>query len=287
MNKVNFDSLKHIKAPQEWLDKAAVISKSTVQKRRDFPIYRIAAVASIVLVSVIGLLIFLFFGDNGSTPVGVRNRGVAATESFAEETTKSGETVPAETIIVLSTDAEGNTVVTYREKPSPTENGTQPTNGRRSPTENAPMPSTSSAPTAPNATDASGQPAPSTECPPAPTEAPAPTVAPPTEPPLTDCRFTVTVKYSPHEEVEEPAAAFEADNPIVFCRMYDASGDLVGSSSSFAEEKRATVVSVNPDDSFVVTYDPLEKGLPITRGRYTYVMVDYFGTELCRGTVEY
>ena len=294
MRKVNFNSLSSYQAPQEWIEKAAAIP-TTVQKKRVIPLYRIAAAASIVLVSVIGLLLFLFLGD-GKAPIAVRSRSIAASETSMEnaagETTVTGEPVPHETIAVLSTDAEGNPVIVYQEKPASTENGTQPTNGRQKPTENAPSPTTSAAPIAPTATDASGQPVPSTERPPAPTEAPAvpdpPATEPPpppTDPPLTDCRITVTTGYPPPDG-EMPSV--ETDEPIVFCRMYDAAGNLVGSSRPFAEEKRATVISINPDNTFVVTYDPLEKGLPITRGRYTYVMVDYYlGTELCRGTIEY
>lgn len=282
MNKVNFDSLKSVKAPQEWLDKAALIPETCVQKRRfTFPIYRVAAVASVVLVSVIGLMVLLFFSDN--VPVVAHNGGVAAPESLAVEAVDS-ETTPSyasvETIAVSSTDAVGNAVVAYREKPAPTVSGAKPTTQQTSDS----LASEKTSPTIP-----------STECPTMPIGADDPIAVPPTDPPsppetdptLSDGRFYVTVKKPLPGEGEVPAA-IETGDPIVFCRMYDASGDLVGSSNLFAEEKRATVVSINPDDSFVVTYDPLEMGLPISRGRYTYVIIDYYiGTELCRGTVEY
>ena len=300
MNKANFDRLKHVRTPQEWIDKAAAIPDISVEKCPSFSMFRVAAaasivLASIVLVSAVGLLVFLFFGD-GSMPVVVRNGGSAATESFDGETTKSETSVFSETIAESSTDAQGNPVIVSQEQPASTVNGIQHTDGSRSPTENAPSPTTSSAPTPPRATDVPDQPSP-TSSPDAMTDATAvpdssatdPPATdpppPPTEPPLTDCRITVTTGYPPPDG-EIPSV--ETDEPIVFCRMYDAAGNLVGSSRLFAEEKRATVVSINPDDTFVVTYDPLEKGLPITRGRYTYVMVDYYlGTELCRGTVEY
>lgn len=74
MKKVNFDSLKQIKTPQVWLDKAAEIPATAAEKQKAFPLYRVTAAASIALVSAIGLLIFLFFG-NGDVPVAVRQSG--------------------------------------------------------------------------------------------------------------------------------------------------------------------------------------------------------------------
>ena len=290
MNKVNFNSLSAYKTPENWINKAAAIPEACGQKRSAFPLNRYLTAASIVLVSAVGLLIFLHFG---SAPVTVHEGGIAASESRIGETVvreatggapQTDASAPAETIAVLSTDADGNAAITYEEK-SVAADGTQPTHGRTSPT--------SVAPTAPHSTETPGQPVPSTEHPPAETEVPAPTSVPsdepptqaPTESPLTDCRFTVTIGY-PSPAGETPAV--EAGDLIVFCRMYDASGNIVGSSDFFAEEKRATVVSSDPGKSFVVTYDPLEKGLPITRGRYTYVFYDYHtGTELCRGIIEY
>ena len=54
MDKHNFDSLKNLKAPQEWIAKAALIPEST-EKRRAFPLYRVTAAASVVLVALTGL----------------------------------------------------------------------------------------------------------------------------------------------------------------------------------------------------------------------------------------
>lgn len=70
MNRLNFDSANNIKAPREWLEKAALIPEAPVKKRA-FWLYRVAAAASIVLVSVIGVLTFVLFGNN-SAPVSVQ-----------------------------------------------------------------------------------------------------------------------------------------------------------------------------------------------------------------------
>ena len=63
MKKLNFDSLNNIKAPEQWIKNAAAIPELP-PKKRTFPLYRVAAAASIVLVSVIGLLTYLSFGDH-------------------------------------------------------------------------------------------------------------------------------------------------------------------------------------------------------------------------------
>ena len=70
MNRLNFDSANNIKAPREWLEKAALIPETPVKKRA-FGLYRVAAAASVVLVSVIGVLTFVLFGNN-SAPVSVQ-----------------------------------------------------------------------------------------------------------------------------------------------------------------------------------------------------------------------
>lgn len=70
MNQVNFDSLNNIKAPEQWIKNAAAIPELP-QKKRTFPLYRVAAAASIVLVSVIGLLTYLSFGDHA--PIKLRD----------------------------------------------------------------------------------------------------------------------------------------------------------------------------------------------------------------------
>ena len=70
MNRLNFDSANNIKAPREWLEKAALIPEAPVKKRA-FGLYRVVAAASVVLVSVIGLLMFVLFGNN-SAPVSIQ-----------------------------------------------------------------------------------------------------------------------------------------------------------------------------------------------------------------------
>ncbi len=139
MNKLNFDSLNNIKAPEQWIKNAVAIPETSV-KKRGFPRYRIAAAASIVLVSVIGLLTFLSFGNHA--PIELRDNAVdnvsstdaAGDGSFPDD----GDAPRLDTIFptlprVDPTDAAGNPVIetpaqskATREKPSataPTEKG--------------------------------------------------------------------------------------------------------------------------------------------------------------------
>lgn len=178
MNQVNFDSLNNIKAPEQWIKNAVAIPETSV-KKRGFPHYRIAAAASIVLVSVIGLLTFLFFGNHA--PIELRDNAVdnvsstdaAGDGSFPDD----GDATRLDTIFptlprVYPTDAAGNPLIVIptesksaRENPS----ATQPTEKGRSggvtvsPTEIATEPQGAPSMQAPEPTD-----------PPLPTEPPKP-----------------------------------------------------------------------------------------------------------------
>ena len=186
MNEMNFDSLKKLKAPKEWLDKAAAIPETCGKKRFAFPVRRIAAAASIVLVSAVGLMTFMLFKD-GSTgaPVAVRRGDMSATESSTAEAVVNGKpAAPEETTAVYSTDAQGNTVIGYRGKTTATESGVQPTEKRRSHV----------APTAPNASAAHASEEATEKA--SPTARPTERIPNPTKPP---------VPANPPEEATEKA----------------------------------------------------------------------------------
>lgn len=178
MNKLNFDSLNNIKAPEQWIKNAVAIPETSV-KKRGFPHYRIAAAASIVLVSVIGLLTFLLFGNHA--PIELRDNAVdnvSSTDAAGDGSFPDDRDAPRlDTIFptlprVDPTDAAGNPVIetpaqskATREKPS----AAQPTEKGRSggvtvsPTEIATEPQGAPSTQAPEPTD-----------PPLPTEPPKP-----------------------------------------------------------------------------------------------------------------
>lgn len=171
MNQVNFDSLNNIKAPEQWIKNAAVIPETSVKKRA-FPLYRLAAAAGIVLVSVIGLLTYLSFGNHA--PIELRDNaagGVPSTESTGDGSfPDDGDAPRLDTIFptlprVDPTDAAGEPVIesstepkAAREKPSvttPTEKGrsgtktVSPTEIAEEPTQGAPLPTKAPEPTDP------------------------------------------------------------------------------------------------------------------------------------------
>lgn len=284
MNEKNFDALKNIKVPQAWLDKAAAIPEEYPRKRAAFPLYRIAAAASIVLVSVIGVLIFLFFGK--SAPIVMRDSESAVSESVTDETVVGTTTAtePAETVAVLSTDAQGNTIVRYIEASDANTSGIQPTESQ----------SASDAPTAKqNGTEKPSPTAPATEWVITPTEAPKGTDPPkPTSPPATQ---EPTESYRPPGDTEfygtfsivdsETASGSGwnvAEDITVFCRLYDSNGNLVGDSPLYHPQREAVILSRFSDGTVCVYYDPVVKGLQVTEDGYEYVFYDVHGNELYR-----
>lgn len=179
MNKLNFDGLKSIKAPSEWIEKAAAIPEAPVKKRAAFPIYRIAAAASIVLVSMIGLIVFFF--NRNSVPVA--SPEPAATETNVYETVNTSETVKPTQYDGILPAEQRNTDSPESTKPgntgSPTTE-TEPSGAPVQPTQ-AVAPTEAAYPTAPPQTEP-----PKSTDPPAPTNPPAPTDPPaPTNPPET------------------------------------------------------------------------------------------------------
>lgn len=117
MKKLNFDSLNNIKAPEQWIKNAAAIPELP-QKKRTFPLYRVAAAASIVLVSVIGLLTYLSFGDHA--PIKLRDNvadDVQPTDAADTVTFPDDGDVPSlDSILptlprVYPTDAAGDPVI--------------------------------------------------------------------------------------------------------------------------------------------------------------------------------
>lgn len=161
MNRVNFDSLKNIKAPGEWRDKAALIPEISVKKPA-FPLYRIVAAASIVLVGAIGVLMFLLYGDH-SESVMLRPSATEPT-TFVSETggdhTGISPTTSAPMLFptdeqIAPTDEHGQTVAesktspTEQKRPSatepterirPTQKPVKATEGVSNPTQAAPDP---------------------------------------------------------------------------------------------------------------------------------------------------
>ena len=293
MNEMNFDSLKKIKAPQEWLDKAAAIPEIAEEKPAAVPVRRIAAAASIVLVSAVGLMVFLFFGNgNTGTPFAVRQNRTSVTEVTSGETC-FGETresaAPAETIAVYSTDAQGNTVIDYREKAAATERSIQPTEKGRSKV--APTAPTASAATAsPQSTEKAYPTTRATEYVPNPTESPSPTVAPATEPPAPTDPPPIQIPTEGISTAEGDlcfSATFDAslleDGEAVYC-IYAPVGYAAGSYAS--SKKQPADYFIAKDGTVYASCEVwIDEPLPTEETTtYQYIFVNERGHRLASGT---
>lgn len=283
MNQVNFDALKHIKAPQDWIDKAAAIPE-TSQKRTAVPVYRVVTAASIVLVSVIGLLVFLFFGKDAPVPVRKAQSSSepaavseAADVSSSAPATVNNGTIPSEqqetptdehgsAVLPMASTESRNSSVTEaaaHAAPSqhPSEKPPQPTQRNTAPTQDVPPPTQAPELTAP----------------------PVPTNPPATQPysPPGDTEFYGMFKWYDPGTVVGGANYVEAEESL-YCRIYDSSGYLIGDGIWLSPQREATILSRFDDGTVYAYYNPTEKGLSITEGVYEYVFYDIHYHELYR-----
>ena len=270
MDKHNFDSLKNLKAPQEWIEKAALIPESA-EKRRAFPLYRVTAAASIMLVALIGVSAFLLFG-RGQAPIIVHGQPDATAETRAIGN--------AETVGVT-------------ENSKPTDAAVNPTRASQAGSTEFFADSTE-APAKP-AQPAAEKPADPTVYPTAP---PAPTVAPtaqpilPTAPPPTTPPATVP----PTDGMEVPAG----DGEISFSAVF--SSALIGEGEplycTFWEQDHYAS-SMTIDDDHKARYSILKNGtalamyealVPASAGdephviTYEYIFYNSRGQMVARGT---
>ena len=288
MNRINFNSLSAYKAPENWLDKAAAIPETCDHKRRvALPIYRIAAAASIVLVSVIGLLTFLFFGHQAPITIREKDSGdVQSTEADGSVPIPDDGSYPSlDTVLptvpqVVPTDAEGNPVI---------EPSTEPTTVKGKKNSSATEPTESIRPTQNpvKATEFAQKPTQGVSLP---TEAPVlstdPPAPPATQAPTDGFRPPGDTEFYGMFSLGDPGVVsggqYVAENTTIFCRIYDSYGSLVGDGSLFSPQREATILSKYDDGTVVAYYNPVEKGLYITEDAYEYVFYDIHGNEFYR-----
>ncbi len=265
MKKVNFNSLQNIHTPEAWLEKAAAIPAGS-QKKRAFPLrYRFVAAASLVLISVIGLLLFPLFGNHGSSPVVIGNSNIAASESQTDETSFTGQNDTTEgTAADSSTDAAGNPASNATAQPAPTVNGSQPTSGRITPTSSS---------------------APATEHTPAATEAPAPTETPePAEAAETEVSYP-TDAYASVESNISFFATFDAsllsEGEAVYC-VYSPADYATGSYASAVRQQADYYITQN--GMVCANCEVMIEDDPEVSATYRYAFITESGRVLASGT---
>lgn len=285
MSKVNFDSLKNIKAPQAWVDQAATIPETASKRRHAFPLYRTAAAASLVLVSVVGLLIFLFFGSKA--PIAIKEKGsgeVEATEANGSVRISDDGLYPSLDPVfptvpqVVPTDTDGNPVIEAMIEPTTAKGNKEPS--ATEPTEKA-RPTQETV----DADDHAQKPtlAVTPSNPPAPTELPAPD---PTQAPTEGYRPPGDTEFYGMFTLGDPGVVsggnYAVEDTTIFCRIYDSSGSLIGNSPLYSPQREAAIISRFDDGTVVAYYNPTEKGLFLTEDVYEYVFYDIHGNELFR-----
>ncbi|MBQ3329847.1 MAG: hypothetical protein IJG87_01555 [Ruminococcus sp.] len=292
MNQVNFDALKHIKAPQDWLDKAAAIPGICVQKKRTFPIYRVAAAASLVLVSVIGLLVFFFYGNK--KPIEIRPSSTETTVSATEAPGSSQELLPTLTIEAFlpttpreaPTDQHGQPVTeviptekrnstatepTTRVSPSQaaTEHKPKPTQGTVKPTQGMPQPTSHS--------DAAYTADP-TQTTAEPTASPKPTDTPVSQIP--------TEGISTVESSVSFFATFDAsllnEGETVYC-IYSPVGYATGTNNSSVKQPAEYFITKN-GTVYASCEVWIDEPVPAENSTYQYYFINERGHRLASGT---
>lgn len=292
MKQLNFDSLTHIKTPEEWLEKAAAVPQTEAKRQAIFIPRRFIAAASIVLVGTLGLLAFflhkdtdglLMIPDSYPTETQASTDGVKVIGSTENVTVSGTEAIAPTGGQKVPTDAQGQraTEPTVASTAGAGIAATQPTQAAVPPSETA---APTVRPTAPSATQRPTAP-PETQ---RPTELPAPTAPPATQKPTEAYRPPGDTEFYGTFSITDSGTASGsgwnvAEDLTVFCRLYDSSGKLVGDSPLYHPQREATILSKFSDGTIFAYYNPVEKGLSVSEGVYEYVFYDIHDNELYRG----
>ena len=291
MKNVNFDSLTNIKAPEQWIENALNIPK-TVDAEKTKPLFIIkhartlAAVASLVFVSVISIVLFLS-NDSVTPQIEPDTQETKATISSvqADYSTQSSENETKTENKKQDNKVKNPTENSEAIEPPENENPQKPTTGSGD-TEDPTKPTTPIGPTKPTEpefvepTEPEWDNPTEPECP-EPTEgdnwypgAPGapddplkpgdpddpPTVKPtvkPTEDTISNVTFTATVNLS-----------FVSGGQTVYCKVYDSNNRLIGDSNEYSYQHQAGFLSFTDTTATLIYYMP--NGLITTHGTYSY-----------------
>ena len=280
MNKLNFNGLKNIKTPDGWTEKAILIpqrSKAAVPYRVS-PLRSVMIAASFVLVTVLSVSAFLIFGNRNSVPVASspttnaqatqaptkQNVIVEATETAATEQTTSADTkeLPTEKETQISTDAQGNTVITTVTTIITTVDGA-PDEPEETPT---------AAAQTEQETGQEQEPQPATQS------------------DIGDADLIIEAVYFPRSSGPEPfeaGGAVQNDDLIIigYCLIYDEDGTLLGESYPFHSQHFANIKKTD-HDRYLISYSPTKHDLSLHPGRYRYILLDENQYEITAGWLD-
>ena len=266
MRKVNFDTLDRLTVPPELMEKALAIPRLDRQPPAEYPYRRtrlIASAASVVLVVLAGIAVYVLFGNKGVPVMPSAPATATVTEKVSNATEPENGTV-LEPTMPVETGTPGASALPVTEHV--TEGGTAD-----------PVTPATVSPTASPPSEASSEPP--TEAvtnPPSPTEPPTQRV---TEPPATEPE---TDPFEP-----EPSLPYDGDpmDPVpgepgsryvysdvdtdsltgsgrIYCVLYDRAGNRVDAESILSESHLAVITQVYGSSVFFAYAPPEEWGLP-------------------------
>lgn len=272
MSEFKFDKLKNLDIPDTWVDGALDVPPKKDSSPVIYVNFRriITAVASLLVVCVVCVSLFFYKPDDSillTDPNAIETEG---TENTTESVAPTGNVTQTENSEKPSshqnsepTDSQQHTQISETE--SPTQQPTSPTE-KVEPTEKETVPKPTTQPT--------DKP---TE---KPTQAPTqkPTQKPTTNVVVNPDPVICKGSYSTNEN------SWGVASVDIFCKLYDANGNLVGDQNLYSAQHEATIDSIY-NDIVYVSYDPKSKGLTLAKGGYSFYFYDYFGNVVSQGYV--
>lgn len=302
MSEFNFDNMKNVDIPDSWIDGALNVPPDT---EHPVPFLKhskvIAFAASIVLVCSLSVVLFFVTNDNPVVPPIKYDKTEYNTFAHEKESTcvnseneipktesdkKSSEISQTDSKTVFESMSDNKT-----EKPTRVESSFAPLN-----TEKAEKPTNM------NETKPESVPTSKPEKPKPTQKEEKPTTIPVTEKPeSTEVRPDGPAIEGP-EGIESYLNSYESGvitakihkndfSEIMYCGIYDNSGNILGDSNLFSNSKKAEFV-MNPDgyedmdaNYNIVEYNTNKLGTPLRKGSYKVVFYSKNDTKICEGYI--
>ena len=284
MNNPEYDFKKHVKVPEEWIEKALAVPDGYAKKPRaaSFAPRRIAAAASIALVLGLSLYAYFLFENINSVPAVLPSPTYGESGAASAYGTEPAETAehPTDAPSQHPSDSAAETVPAAEDGTLNQEVVLRTGHDTEAPTV-SPSVLPTEAPTQPE-TSASTEPRPTTPLPTAPQPTQC-TVLGPDEDPLPSEEVTCEI-YCPFEiEESQSGYAVSADELSVYCRVYGPDGRPIGDSEPYSDAHKA--VPVRTADGLFYLYVAALPAGPAdgTPSGYAYEFYDRRGNVLYSG----
>lgn len=274
MKKLNFNSLRAISVPEEWMQNVLKIPQHCERKKRigSAGVRRIVALAAcLVIVGVISVPLYVFRNYDSLLPI------VPSSQTATAPNGSSGSDYQT----LSPSDNSGFA--------DPTEKVTENSDGENK-TDSSEIPTQSYTSTTEFGSTADKDPTePFTVAtnPPAPIR-PEPTIPPPTKPINTQDTQPNTGAYV--QMVPSCTGTYMPDgmstdtDSRVYCRLYDNLGNSVGDPNLYSAEHIAKEIYM-PNGNIFVSYDPTEKGLKLHKGTYNFCFYTDRGEVVFEGNI--